>query len=199
MPSPRQFPVIGWQSRRAQYEVLARGIDPSVRLVTKDGWFWKALSVLVTIFTFGGIKPRQFLEDYATTIGPIQAYPRKWKVLSGRLLVHEARHTRHCRWLGLWIHPWVGLPLYALLYLSVFFPIGLAFFRWRFEIDADKASYRYMLRQGYSVAVVRDRAKSFGKTVCGGNYGWAWIFWGVRGFQNAAEQVIAEARREGVI
>jgi hypothetical protein len=179
-----------WVTEKYKYEKIARSIDPSVRLVTKDGWYWKVIAALVMVFTFGGISYRKFLDDYATTIGPLQGYPRQWQKLSTRLLVHEARHTRQARWFGLWIHPWVGLPLFGVFYLLLFLPLGFAFFRWRFEIDADVASYKWQLKNGYTAEQVRARAKAFGAKVCGGNYGWSWLFGGVRGFEKAADKVI---------
>jgi len=189
---------MSWLEHKAEYEKIARAIDPSVRLVTKDAWPWKVIAALVMVFTFGGIRYRTFLERYATTLGPIQGYPREWPKLSTRLLVHEARHTRQARWFGLWIHPWVGFPVFGILYLLFILPLGFAFFRWRMEIDADLAGYRWALRNGWSPTDVRERAKAFGATVCGGNYGWSWIIGGRRGFEKAAEKAIREAAREVV-
>lgn len=189
---------MSWTERLDFYQNIGREIDPAVRLTTKDGWFWKMLAVLATVFTFGGIQYRVFLEDYATTIGPVQAYPRAWRTLSRPLLIHEAQHTRQSRWCGLWIHPWVGLPIFGILYLLVLLPVGFAFFRWRFEINADAAAWRWMLRNGAQPHQIRSRANLFGKKVCGGNYGWSFLPWGVGGFKRAAEDVIHEFRKEAV-
>jgi hypothetical protein len=186
---------MSWVVEKCKYERIAQAIDPAVRLVTKDGWYWKVIAVLLTIVTFGKMNYKRFLNDYATTIGPLQGYPRHWPALSARLLVHEARHTQQARWFGLWIHPWVGLPLYGILYLLLFFPLGLAFFRWRFEIDADKASYRWMLENDCSAAHIRIRAQQFGEKVCSGHYGWAWPR-GASAFVKAANSVIDEGKRK---
>jgi hypothetical protein len=187
---------MSWVVQKYRYSRIAWGIDSSVRLVTKDAWPWKVIAALVMICTFGGIPYRTFLEKYATTIGPIQGYPRSWSKLSTRLLIHEARHTRQSRWFGLGIHPWLGLPIFGLLYLLVFLPLGFAYCRWRFEIDADLAAYRWALRNGYEPDWVRDRAKRFGAQVCSGHYGWSWIIGGTRGFEKAAEKAIHEAASE---
>lgn len=185
---------MSWTQRKDEYQALARSIDPSIRLVTKDSWPWKVMGALAMVLTFGGVRYRQFLEDFATTIGPIQGYPRHWPTLEARLIVHEARHTRQARWCGLWIHPWVGLPLFGVLYLLIFLPLGFAFFRWRFEIDAERASYRWMLQSGqYAPEDVRQRAQNFGETVCSGSYGWSWIG-GTRAFLRAAEAEIERSR-----
>lgn len=186
--------MMSWVNFKHEYEPIARSIDSSVKLVVKEGWFWETLGVLVMIFTFGGISRERFMNDYATTIGPLQAYPRRFEKLSRRLLVHECRHTRQARWLGLGIHPWVGLPLLAVLYLLAPLPLGFAWFRWRFEIDADLTSYRWMLKNGYSATEVMLRAKAFGSKVCGSNYGWSWLIGGVSGFEKAARKAIDEAK-----
>jgi len=183
---------MSWVAKRDIYEKLAREIDPSIRIVTKDAWPWRVLAALVTLCTFGGISYQAFLREYATTIGPIQGYPRGWIELSERLLVHEARHTQQARWFGLGLHPWLGLPLFGLLYLLTPLPLGFAYVRWKFEIDADRVMYRWMLRHGYSADYVRSRARSFGQTVCSGYYGWSWILKGVSGFERAAEAAIKE-------
>jgi hypothetical protein len=180
---------MSWTDRKAEYEAIVRQIDPSVRLTTKDGWFWKILAVLVSPF----VGYRGFLDHYATTIGPVQAYPSSWETLSPALLVHEARHTRQCRWFGLGIHPWVGLPLYGLAYLLLPLPLGLALVRWWAELDAERASYRESLRRGEPASAIRERAARFGRTVCGASYGWA-LLGGARTFERAAEAEIQEGR-----
>lgn len=187
---------MSWIEHKQQYEEIAHKIDPAVRLVTKDHFLWKVLAALTMVFTCGGIKYRTFLESYATTLGPIQGYPSRYRRLSTHVLVHEARHTKQARWFGLGIHPWVGLPLFAVFYLLLFLPLGFAFFRWRFEIDADLAMYRWALKEGYSEDWVRARSKRFARKVCGGNYGWSFPVWlgGLRGFEKAAERAIKEVR-----
>jgi hypothetical protein len=194
---------MSWVRDKQSYLAIAREIDPAIILTTKDAWVWKVIAAVVMVFTFGGISYREFLEEYATTIGPVQAYPAKWSRLSRRLLVHEARHTVQCGWCGWafpilgWVHPklrpWAGLPFFGVAYLLVFLPLGLAFVRWRAEIDADRASYARMLHDGDSPDRVRMRARAFAAKVCGGNYGWSWPKkWGVAGFVKAADGAIAE-------
>jgi hypothetical protein len=184
---------MSWVDHKAEYEEISRSIDPAVRLVTKDAWPWKVLAALVMVFTFGGISYRKFLEGYATTIGPIQGYPRKALYLSRSLLIHEARHTRQARWFGLWSHPWVGLPLFAVFYLLLPLPLGLAWFRFRFELDAHVASWRWMLANGAPEDSVMLHADYAAKRVCGGNYGWSWPqSWGWETFIKKARQIIEE-------
>ena len=100
-------------------------------------------------------------------------------------------HVRQCRACGLGTHPWVGFPIYMLLYLFAFFPIFLAWPRYRFELGADAKAWRWSLDNGESPANVRDRSESFGKTVGSWNYLKPWPSgWVSAGFKRKVEQVI---------
>ncbi|MHC4181518.1 MAG: hypothetical protein ACYSWU_28825, partial [Planctomycetota bacterium] len=105
------------------------------RLRTKDGWFWRLAAWGLLLVSLGRLKRRRFLQDYASVLGPIQAYPRQWNCIPRPLIVHEVRHTRQCLFAG-WFVPilgWVGkrprvwagvLPValvYSLFPLPVFF------------------------------------------------------------------------------
>lgn len=184
---------MSWLAEHARLEGIARAIEPSVRLVVKEGAFWRALGVLASIGTLGGISLATFLHDYATAIGPLQGYPRGWSVERvERTLVHEARHTRQARWCGLGIHPWLGLPLFGLLYLGLPLPAGFAVARFLFELDADRAAWRHALASGASPEWVRVRAAAFAAHVCSGHYGWPLPRkLGVACFARSAERVIA--------
>jgi hypothetical protein len=184
---------VSWLAEHARLEAAARAIEPSVRLVAKEGALWRALAALVSCATAGGISRRTFLEDYATAIGPLQGYPRSWSAERvARTLVHEARHTRQARWCGLGLHPWLGLPLFALLYLGAPLPSGLALLRFLFELDADRAAWRHALASGGSPDQVRARAREFASRVCSGHYGWPIPRrLGIAWFARSAERAIA--------
>lgn len=85
---------------------------------------------------------------------------------------------------------WVGLPLFLVLYFLVPFFIGLAIFKCWFELDADRAKWKWALAQGKGPEYVRDRAKKFGATVNGKGYGFAFPIVGPKWFASAAEKVI---------
>ncbi len=192
---------MSWLAQQARLEAIARRIEPSVRLRPKDGAFWRALGVLAAVATGGGISVQTFLTDYATAIGPLQGYPRGWSAERVEsTLVHEARHTRQARWCGFGIHPWIGLPLFGLLYLALPIPAGLAIARFCFELDADRAAWRHALAAGASPASVRARAAAFAARVCSGHYGWPLPpRLGVAWFARAAErEIAAHARRFAV-
>ena len=137
---------------------FARTLDPSaVVLIKDDSPFMKFLNVFVGVFN------KTFMTTYATTICNRVYIPRSWLGRDlRRLLVHEVGgHVRQCRACGLGIHPWVGFPIYMLLYAIVFFPLGLAWPRYRFELGADAKAWEWSLDHGESYDSVRERAKSF--------------------------------------
>jgi hypothetical protein len=183
-----------WLDQRARLQAIAQAIEPSVRLVPKEGALWRAVGRLASAATLGGISLRTFLEDYATAIGPLQGYPRGWSVERVEsTLVHEARHTRQARWCGLGIHPWLGLPLFGLLYLALPLPAGLAVLRFLFELDADRAAWRHALASGAPPEQIRARAAEFAGRVCSGHYGWPIPrSLGVAWFARSAEGVIRQ-------
>jgi len=187
----------GWVGERARLEALARAIEPSVRVQTKDRAHWRALAWLAALATGGGISRQTFLEEYATTLGPLHGYPAGWSVERVEAtLVHEARHTRQARWCGLGLHPWLGMPLFAALYLALPLPCGLGLARLLFELDADRAAWRHALAAGAAPDQVRARAREFAGRVCSGHYGWpAPRRLGVALFARAAERTIAAHAR----
>ena len=194
---------MSWTERRSEYERLAHSISDVIVLTTKDAWPWKVIAYGLAIFSLWRFPPRRFLEDFATTIGPIQAYGRAWPRLDRRTVVHEGRHTLQFLFFGWfvpvlgWLHRrvrvWCGLLLMGLLYVLIPLPIGLAYGRYRLELDADAYSWRRALEEGWLDADgVRRRAREFAETVSSAAYLWAWPRpWAVRGFARRAEREIA--------
>lgn len=185
---------MNWTSERTQLQFEALGFDQSIRLVTKNHWFWKVAAWILFILSFGQFKREKFLTQFATTLGHIQAYPEEWSVDSvRRTLPHESRHTNQFRICGFGIHPMVGLPLMTLLYGLFVFPIFFAFFRFWSELDAEQASWRYAMAHGASFNYIYQQAEWFAELISGPSYLWAvwkplatWLSFLV------AEKVIAE-------
>lgn len=185
-----------WVDRKEHYESVAKGVDRSVKLVTKDGWFWRVLGSVLQFVTFSKFPKEDFLEKFATTIGPVQAYPRGWSHILESTIVHESRHTRQFRAFGLFIHPWVGLLPMAIAYLLLPIPMGLAWFRMLLERDAEMSALRYLRRQGQSDVVLFMRSGAFADKVSGPAYGYAWPKeWTRRSFRKATKRLIKEARK----
>jgi hypothetical protein len=214
LPLPKPRPP-SWVDERERYETIARAVEPAVVLSTKDAWGWTAawvgLLVLVTLVSLGvgthfflkKMSRSTFLGRYATTLGPLQGYPRGFERLSRSLLVHEARHTTQAVGFGYavpvlgWLpfrrfRAVVGLLPMGLVYGLLPVPILVCYGRYRLELDADRASYRWMLRHGYSISEVRERSRRFADRVASGAYLWCWPAPLVRrGFRRVLDREIA--------
>lgn len=97
-------------------------------------WYWRVLHWLLLIVTFGG--NRTFNDKYTTTIGMLIGWSTtQWERITERsvgwedriwsTLQHEREHLRQFKKFGLFVM--------LILYVFVFFPIGLAWFRAKFE------------------------------------------------------------------
>jgi len=182
------------KSQLEELNRFAKTLDPSaVVLIKDDSPFMKFLNFFVRLFN------KTFMTTYATTICNRVYIPRSWLGRDlRRLLVHEVGgHVRQCRACGLGIHPWVGFPIYMLLYMLVFFPIGLAWPRYRFELGSDARAWRWCLDNGESPDSVRERAKSFAQTVGSWDYLKPWPkTWVFNGFMKRVEAEISKLRPE---
>jgi hypothetical protein len=186
---------MSWLVEQMQLQEEVRSFDRSIRLTSKNGWFWKVVAWALFIISFGKFKREDFLTRFATTIGNVQAYPEEWSVATvRRVMVHESRHCFQARVCGFGIHPMAGLPVMTLLYALLPLPMFFAFFRCWFELDADRTEWRYALAHGSAdAAVIRWRAQNFAETVSGPAYMWSvWRSLAVWWFTREAEKVIAE-------
>lgn len=167
----------------------AQKFDSSAKVLIKDDSpLMRFLNFFIRAFN------KRFMEGYATTVCNRVYIPRSW---IGRdlqeLLVHEVDgHVRQCRCCGLGTHPWVGFPVYMLLYLLAFFPIGLSYFRYRFERNADARVWHWALVRGQSAAKVRGRSEHFALTVSSWDYFKPWPrAWVVKGFKRKFDKILA--------
>lgn len=178
-----------WLNNKRKHGEIAKEIEPAAMLVTKDHIIWTILWWIATVFTFGlfaiGMPRKIFLEEYATTLIFIQGYPNG---INERLLVHECRHVTHCVWLGYLIPivGWIpgiigrriraccGFPIYMILYLFFIFPIFFSIGRLLIELDADRASWIYQIKNEYKSDQIIEQAERFGETVCSKCYLWSW-------------------------
>jgi hypothetical protein len=193
-----------WTDRRGEYEQIARELSDVIRLTTKDGRTWRVAAWFLLILSFGRITRRHFLENFASTVGPIQAYPRQLPRLSLPLIAHESRHTRQflfagwfvplLGWLGRRVRVWVGLLPMALIYGLFPIPVFLAWGRFRLELDAEAYAWRMSLARGWMTPdEVRTQAFRFAGLVSGWAYLKAWpAGWTRRACERAAEQITHE-------
>lgn len=145
---------------------------PKFKLVPKaESTFMRALYYVLMVLTLGA--QSTFLTTYTTTIGYTIYVPTQWDGWSETkklgILRHERVHLRQSR-------KW-SIPLYSLLYVLVPLPIGLAYFRMKFEKEAYAESIRAAYEKVGSDAIksplYREAMISYFTT---GAYGWMWPF-----------------------
>jgi len=156
---------------RALIADLEREI-PGFRVVRKDrSRLHRAIDVALRIVTLG--KMRDYLSSYQTTIGKTVYVTSDWDDWHPDrryvTLRHEAVHLRQFRKLT--------LPVMALLYVLLPLPLGLAYFRARFEMEAYAESIRAAAEiwgPSYPTATAY-RAHVIDQFI-GPSYGWMWPF-----------------------
>lgn len=166
------------------------GEFPAFRIVAKEG---NALSVAIDaalrVITLGA--QRHYMSRYHTVIGDTLYVPPSWATMGDVarviLLRHERVHLRQRRRYGF-------IP-FAALYLLPILPLGLAYFRARFEWEA----YRETLRATAELRgldALRDGAlrSEIVRRFVSGDYGWMWPF--PRSVGGWFDQAVAEIARE---
>jgi hypothetical protein len=159
---------------------------PRFRIIRKpESRFQRAIHRLLVVASFGQM--RAYLDSYHTTIGQRVYVTGDWEEMSRdrRYLVlrHERVHMRQFRRFT----P-VG---FALLYLLLPLPIGLAYFRARFEMEAYAESIR-------GAALIHGRAHvlepAFRRRILahftGPDYGFMWPF--RRALERWYDRVVAD-------
>jgi len=136
--------------------------------VWHQGWLGRFLAII----TLG--KQASYLDSYTTTLGVRRVYtPRCWESLSPAaryvVLRHEREHLRQFR-----RYTFLGM---ALLYVLLPLPVGLSYFRYRFE----RAGYEETIRASREVfgrAHVLEPTFQAGivRQFTSGSYGWMWPF-----------------------
>jgi len=158
-----------------RYETLVAALRaeiPGFRIVRKDqSKLQRWIDVALKIVTIG--RMRDYLGSYQTTIGKTVYVTPDWDDLDPDrryvTLRHEAVHLRQFRSLT--------LPVMVVLYLIVPLPMGLAYFRARFE----KAAYAETIRASAEVwGATYARGGELREHVIaqfiGPSYGWMWPF-----------------------
>lgn len=173
-----------WALRRRELTLYARQFDPAVRLLPHSHPLFYFLLLFLPWIPRG---------RFSITVGPCIGIPDEWTAARARrALPHEGAHVRQHRWLGLGLHPWLGLPLMFVFYGLLFLPIGIAYFRYRMELHAEESAWKVHLREGtYTETEVAERAQEFGATVASWAYLRPWPAPLVRrGFLRAAARVV---------
>ena len=158
-----------------RYDALVAALReelPRFRIVRKDrSALHRAIHHALVVLTFG--KMRSYLDSFQTTIGRTVYVTADWDRWTPDeryvTLRHEAVHLRQFRTLS--------FPVMVVLYLFVPLPMGLAYFRARFE----KAAYAESIRAAAEVwGIGYPQRASYRDHVIdqfmGPSYGWMWPF-----------------------
>jgi hypothetical protein len=170
-------------------EILAE--FPGFKIVNKqDSLFMRAIDLFLRVLTFN--KMAAFMTSYVTTIGSTVYVPRRWTEWSltarASILRHERVHMRQARRYGF-------VP-FMFLYLCPFLPIGLAYFRARFEFEAYVETMRAAAEAGTTITSGPFKDHIIEQFV-GPAYGWMWPFRTqvTRWYTGAALLILAERGR----
>lgn len=158
-----------------RYQALIAALEaeiPGFRIVRKDrSRFQRAIHYALVAVTLG--RMRDYLDSFQTTIGRTVYVTPDWDELpEDRRYVtmrHEAVHLRQFRRLT--------LPVMAVLYLLVPLPIGLAYFRARFEKEAYAETIRAAAEVwGDAYPRSAEHRRYVIDQFASASYGWMWPF-----------------------
>lgn len=144
---------------------------PDFRVIKKqDSRFMKVIDLVLRVITLG--KMTTYMTDFITTMGTTVYVPDYWYSLpeTSRMTVlrHERVHMRQAQR--------YGRLLFSLLYLLVPLPLGLAYFRMRFEREAYEESIAAMFEyHGIDVFNV-NVCNNFIRHFVSAEYFWMWPF-----------------------
>lgn len=157
------------------YEELLQIVQqefPALRIVQKsDSVFMRFLSFCLLLVTLG--KMRSFMDVFVTTVGDTIYVPTQWGAMSDTdrcgVLRHERVHLRQQRK--------YGKLLFGFLYLVPILPVGLAYFRAKFEKEAYEESLRFY-KDAYGMQSLYNRKlkDSIVNHFVTAEYGWMWPF-----------------------
>jgi hypothetical protein len=159
----------------SRYDALVEALHaefPRFRIVAKRASpMHRAIHVALVALTFG--RMRSYLDSYQTTIGSTVYVTEDWHAWPPDqryvVLRHEAVHLRQFRRFT--------LPGMAILYLLIPLPVGLAWFRARFEKEAYAESIRVAAEVwGAEFPRRRDYRDHVIAQFTGASYGWMWPF-----------------------
>ncbi|MGE5187302.1 MAG: hypothetical protein ACM31C_34880 [Acidobacteriota bacterium] len=158
-----------------RYEALVASLReeiPGFRIVHKhESRLHRAIDVALRVVTLG--RMREYLDSYQTTIGKTVYVTRDWNDWDPDrryvTLRHEAVHLRQFRRLT--------LPVMAVLYVLLPLPMGLAYFRARFEMEAYEETLRASAEvYGIGYAGGSELRDHVIEQFVSASYGWMWPF-----------------------
>lgn len=159
---------------------LLANLPHNAKIVIKGGWFWNSLAFIVKIITLG--KNSNFGKEYITTIGRIIAVPVSiwderntdpfsfWWIIN-----HELTHVKQVLDCGFGNY-YLGLFVFAITYLLLPLPFGVAWYRYKYESEAYVAGFKASIPYFDSVDSARTEMQKEIESVTiqltSGLYGW---------------------------
>lgn len=160
-----------------RYDALVESLRaeiPGFRVVRKDtSRFHRTIHYALVGLTFGQM--RRYLDSFQTTIGKTVYVTADWDEWTPDeryvTMRHEAVHLRQFKR--------YTLPVMAVLYVLLPLPMGLAYFRARFEMEAYAETIRAAAEvYGPDYARGDEHRKYVIDQFVGASYGWMWPFRG---------------------
>lgn len=143
---------------------------PGFRIIPKsESTLMKVLNIFLKIVTLGMMKT--FMSNFTTVVGCKVYVPSKWESFNkSAILRHERVHMRQAKREG---RIWFGFA-----YIFVWFPIGFAHFRKKWEQEAYEETMRIVAGKKGGMAVLKheDYRNNMIKRFTGPKYVWTWPF-----------------------
>ena len=167
---------MSWLEKKEELLAQAHAIDPSIVLVsTKDSILCKIIAWTRFILSLGFLKREDFYARTAWTLAHRVYLPEEWtEGQASRVVPHEAFHTKRCRKLALGRHPIFGLLQFLFIYFFVPIPMGLAWFRFQWEVEAEIGGW---VAQDYKIlgnAIILELIDQSLDNFCGIKYFFSW-------------------------
>ncbi len=195
---------MSWVYYKRQLKYIAKEIDSSIILTTKDNWFWWLASFIAYAFSFGKTSREKFLTRTASAVGPIVGIPARYSHEQALdVIYHEGRHVMQFRFFGFWIPyigPYLGAPMMALLY-GLLLPVGFNWFRYRLELDAQAYNWKRRIRNGWSHEHLLESCLRSAKSISSWLYGKPiWFSWAKWGYTRKLKNIVKKYENEtGVV
>ena len=163
---------------------------PEFKIVAKkDSKLMKLIDVFLKVITFGQMNA--FMQSFITTIGNTVYVPTNWEKYmvptKAEIIRHERVHMRQAKKYGRF--------LFSFLYLMVFLPGGLSYFRKKFEMEAYEESLRAIYDyRGLNILLSNELKEDIISHFTTAQYFWMWPFrksveaW----YDDAVKKIIAE-------
>jgi len=161
----------------AELEQQIRDEFPKFKVVAKsNSKLMKAIDIFLKVITFGQMK--SFMTRFITTVGYTVYVTDSWseRPQVGRVITlrHERVHMRQRKKYGAF--------LFTFLYLFFPFPVGLAYFRMKFEKEGYEESMRALFEEhGAAVLKIPSNKQRFVDHFTTAQYFWMWPFKGAIG------------------